>query len=475
MTNVPTPTFGPGGFEVPSTADVLAGVLQDFHDAFGGNINPSLETPQGQLATSEAAVIDNVNSDFLFLTQMFDPAYSFGRYQDALARLYFIARNPSQPTVVQALCSGLAGVSIPVGALAVATDGNVYTCTEAGVIPVGGSITLTFACNVVGPIACPASSLNEIYQAVPGWDSITNVSAGVTGNDTETRQAFETRRSVSVAQNSLGSLPSVLGAVLNVDGVLDAYVTENVSNSSQTIGGVLLNPNSLYVAVVGGLADDVARAIWSKKAPGCAYNGNTTVVVQDTSPGYVPPYPSYSVQFQIPTPLPIIFLVTINDSTLVPADAATQIQAAIVSAFAGGDGGPRAKIGVNVFASRFYAPVGLLGTWAQIISIKIGSTNATSAVVTGSIAGTVLTVTGVTSGTLAVGQILTDTSGNITAGTRIISLGSGAGGTGTYNLSISQTVSSELIKSVTPNLDEVAVNIDQVPTVTAGQIRVVLS
>ena len=79
--------------------------------------------------------------------------------------------------------------------------------------------------------------------------------------------------------------------MLNVAGVLDAYVTENPSATPATIGGVTLVANSLYVAVTGGTAIDVATAIWSKKAPGCAYNGNTTVVVQDTSSGYSPPYP----------------------------------------------------------------------------------------------------------------------------------------------------------------------------------------
>ena len=70
------------------------------------------------------------------------------------------------------------------------------------------------------------------------------------------------------------------------------------------------------------------------------------------------------------------------------------------------------------------------------------------AVVTGSIAGTVLTVTAVTSGTLAVGQIITGT--NVLPGTRITALGTGTGGTGTYTVSQSQTVASTTITGGTP-------------------------
>ena len=55
----------------------------------------------------------------------------------------------------------------------------------------------------------------------------------------------------------------VLSAVLGVLGVTNAYVTENSSNVQVDIGGVLLAPNSLYVAVVGGDETDVRQAIES--------------------------------------------------------------------------------------------------------------------------------------------------------------------------------------------------------------------
>lgn len=66
-----------------------------------------------------------------------------------------------------------------------------------------------------------------------------------------------------------------------------------------------------------------------------------------------------------------------------------------------------------------------------------------AAVVTGAISTTTLTVSAVTSGTLAVGQPITGTG--VTAGTVITALGTGTGGTGTYTVSASQTVSSTAI------------------------------
>lgn len=472
-TNVPPPTFGPSGFVAPSESAILEGVRADIDAAFGGGLNPSLETPQGQLASSQAAIIGQVNDVFSFYTQQVDPAFASGRMQDAIARIYNLERLPSAPTVVEATCSGLVGVVIPVGALALAEDGNLYSCSRAGSIGPGGTVLLPFACNAVGPVPCPIGSLNQIYQAITGWDSVTNAADGVLGSDLESRAEFEVRRLASVALNSRGSLPSILAAVLEVDDVLDAYAMENPLGTPVVIGTYTLAAHSLYVAVVGGDQDEVAEAIWSKKAPGAAYNGNTTVIVIDDQSGYSLPYPSYEVKFETPSPLAILFSVVLVDSALVPANAATLIRVAIVGAFAGTDGGSRARIGSTLYATRYVAPIQALGDWAQVASLAVGSNNTDLAEVVGSIAGTTLTVTSVVSGTLAVGQTISGVS--IIVGTKITALGTGTGGTGTYVVSSTQTAASQTIISATAASTQVIVGIDQVPTIADANITVALT
>jgi hypothetical protein len=67
---------------------------------------------------------------------------------------------------------------------------------------------------------------------------------------------------------------------------------------------------------------------------------------------------------------------------------------------------------------------------------------------TASISGTTMTVSAVASGTVLVGATITGTG--VTAGTRIVSAGTGTGGTGTYTVSASQTVSSTTITGSSP-------------------------
>lgn len=374
--SVPRATFGPTGFSAPQEADVLTGVLADMNAAFGGNLNTTtLSTPQGQLASSLAAIIGDKNAQFLFYASQCDPAFAAGRMQDGIARIYFITRDPARPTTVQALCTGLTGTPIPTGARAMALDGNSYVCTAGGNIDMTGSVLLPFACETTGPIACPVATLVTIYLAVPGWDGISNPSPGVPGNDVETRNDFERRRALSVAINAIGSLPSVLAAVLAVPNVLDAYAVENTTNGALTVGGVSLVAHSLYVAASGGDPNAIAFAIWSKKSLGCGTNGGTTVTVTD--PSYASPAPSYAINFQVPAPTAIAVAVVIANSAAVPADAAAQVQGALLAAFAGADGGTRARIGGTVYASRYYAPIAALGAWAQIVSIEIGTGSGT--------------------------------------------------------------------------------------------------
>lgn len=80
-----------------------------------------------------------------------------------------------------------------------------------------------------------------------------------------------------------------------------------------------------------------------------------------------------------------------------------------------------------------------------VIAIPATITDVSYALFTGSISTTTLTVSAVTSGTIKVGSTISGSG--VTNGTTITALGTGTGGTGTYTVSASQTVSSTAITS----------------------------
>lgn len=380
-TSVPPIKFTSTGLVLPDDATIRAGVMADMNAAFGGNLNPSLSTPQGQLMSSYTAILSQKNADFAYFVNQIDPANADGPMQDAIGRIYFMTRNPATSTVVQVTCMGKQGVVIPAGALVQDVNGNVYACTSAGTIPSSGTITLPFSALQTGPIACPANSITgSPYRSIPGWDRAVNNADGEPGTLVENRADFEYRRQQSVAVNARGSLPAIYANVFSVVGVTDAYVTENVTDDPITVGATnyTLLPHSIYVAVVGGSDANVATAIWQRKDGGSNYNGNTTVSVQDPS-GYSNPVPTYNVTFQRPTNTAVYF--SINVQNLGGQSNATiqaAIQSAVISAFNGGDGGQRARIGSTIFASRFFAAIAGVGSIA-ILGVTIGKSASPSA------------------------------------------------------------------------------------------------
>lgn len=79
----------------------------------------------------------------------------------------------------------------------------------------------------------------------------------------------------------------------------------------------------------------------------------------------------------------------------------------------------------------------------NVYQYTIGPGGTIGGTFTGSIAGTTLTVSAISAGNIALGQYLTGSG--VTAGTQIVKFLTGAGQTGTYQVSASQTVGSETI------------------------------
>ena len=337
-TNVPGPTFGPNGFQIASGPAILTGTQLDIQQAFDTALNFALNTSQGQLASSEAADISNAQQLFAYYCNQVDPAYSSGRMQDAIARIYFLQRNPALPTVLQVNCTGGgagAGVPLPVSpvpAQIVDNNGNIYSLTSTITLPGGGGTVIgSFACVTPGPIPVPAGANPiQIYKAIPGWDSVSLVS-GVQGVNVESRQAFEGRRQDSVAGNSMGAIGSIIGAVAKVAGVIDYFGYNNNQSSPATVGGVTIAANAIYICVAGGSASAVAQAIFSKKGPGAPMTGTTTVTAYDNNPLYASPVP-YEISFTIATPLQLLFAVTLVSGPNIPSNAASLIQNALIAA-----------------------------------------------------------------------------------------------------------------------------------------------
>ena len=374
-TTVPKLSITDKGVSIPEEPLILEGVLAGIDAAFGGGLNRSLSTPQGQLAQSLTAIIGDKNTQILEVSNQIDPERNSGRWQDAIGRIYFMERMAGRGTVVQATCYGLVGSLIPAGSLAQDTNGYIYASTADAVIGADGSVVVQFQNQTPGPIACPQNSLTRIYLAVTGWERIDNANAGVLGAEVESRYNFEQRRQNSVAIASISMVASVRSAVWAVPGVTDVYVAENDTDASITLGATnyQIPAHCLYVCVAGGSADDIALAIQSRKSAGCNTVGNTSMTVE-VREGFAHPYPTYTYKWQTPIATALYFDVQLVPDSRLPAYIEQLVKNAIAAAFAGKDGKQRAQIGAGIYAGRYYSAAQGVHDAVQIRSLTLGKT-----------------------------------------------------------------------------------------------------
>jgi hypothetical protein len=193
--------------------------------------------------------------------------------------------------------------------------------------------------------------------------------------------AIQIGQMVSGAGVAVSTVITALGTGTGGTGTYILNNSQTVGSESLTsaFGGVQLAANSLYVAAYGGSAQAIGQAIFNKIGPGCNMNGNTTVTVVDpgtTANPYLPPYPTYQMQFNIPTATPVLFSIAMQNNAGVPSNAVTLVQNAVIASFNGQDGGPKARIGSWLFASRYMANIQALGSWAAIYEIQLGISSA---------------------------------------------------------------------------------------------------
>ena len=238
-------------------------------------------------------------------------------------------------------------------------------------------------------------------------------------------------------------------------GVVALYPTPGLSslvlfqNQQEVRGMVTLSGGSILVAVCGPyvyaitsnfIGTLVGQLNTSTGRVGITDNGVNAYIVDGTN----------RYTWRISSPSSAVFTGSISGTTLTVTAITNGTIAAGQSLF-----------GVGVTAETVITALGSgsggIGTYTINISQTVASrqmnSTAVAAKVTGSISGTTLTVTAVTSGTLYVGQTIQGTG--VTALTIITALGTGSGGTGTYTVSTSQTVSSTTLYGL---------NFSQMPT-----------
>lgn len=360
------------GFTADSTSVIRQKIVDDWTAVFNdedATLNTSSESPAGQLIDSTAVLVTAKDSEFMFLSNQFNPLFASGIWQDAIGAIYFLTRKTATSTVVSCTCTGMAGTTIPQGSVIQTTDGINLASVGAATIGAGGTVDVEFACTEYGAIPIGSHTATKIITVIAGWDTVDNAQSGVLGSLVENRRDFEQRRYNSVSKNAHGSRAALEGAVYQVDGVLDCKVLENKTDASVTEKGVSLISHSVAVCVYGGNDTDIAETIYNKLDAGCGTNGGTTVSYTSED-GVVNTY-----KIVRPTPTPVYISVEINKTSTTPSTVANDIKNAIIADALGNDpnsGNTRCGLGQTIYASRFTVATVKTAGVSDLVSLYIG-------------------------------------------------------------------------------------------------------
>ena len=358
------------GIKAPPTNEVIDGVWEMFKNAFGKDINTAMNTPQGQLVTSLAAIITDERNQMINLLNQFDPRYAQGIWQDGLGYIYFMTRKHATHSSVEIVLTGLAGTTIAAGTLFNDVNGNAWQTTQKTIIGNDGCATAHALCTRSGIVDAAPDTITTIPKAISGLDRVTNPYAAIAGVNEESRIDFEKRRYASVAINSKNTNASTYGAVADLADVKDVFVIDNPTDETIRVGATNypVIRNSILVAVIGGDDETIARTILTKAGSGCSFNGNTECMIADTENFPVRP-PTYKVKFLRPALVPVFFQVTVADRDLLSYQDSEAVKEAIIKAFSSGTA--KATIGQPVIASKFICPVAAAIPHLSIVSLKI--------------------------------------------------------------------------------------------------------
>lgn len=369
------------GVIVADTSAQQAEIEAEYQAVFGADLDLDPETPEGILIAAEATSRAGIATNNAQLANQINPNRAGGTFLDALWALTGGARAAAAPSTFSTPpdLTGVSGTLIPAGTRAANSDGDEFE-SLAPVTITGGVASVAFASVETGAIVCGIDDLTTIITSILGWETITNSVAATLGTATQSDISARSERNGTLGAQGSGLAVAVFSAVRAVADVTSLTFRENETASPISAtppDNVDLVANSIWVCVSGGTDAAVASALLGAKSGGCNWNnGNSgnpiSEVVVDPTSGQ-----SYTVLFDRPELIPVLYEVTILSSTVTnPSDVVKQAILAYANGELDGEEGLVTGADVSPFEASGAVNVvepGITVTKVEVTTVAAGS------------------------------------------------------------------------------------------------------
>ncbi|MGS1116032.1 baseplate J/gp47 family protein [Castellaniella sp. UC4442_H9] len=378
----------PSGYSVKSQNDWFADERALYLDIDSQWIlDPS--SPDGLKVAHDAEIFSALDEALYRAWASKDPEKAAGIDLDAISSITGTFRNPGTPSNVDLTFTGVSGSQILAESIVEAADtGSRWITDQTFTVPAGGTVVVPAHCDQTGPVQAEPGTITRIITTIAGVSAVTNVNPATPGTDPESNSGLRIRRRLAVGRPGNNQVDSLYGELSNTAGVRRVKIYNNPTGSASVDAD--LNPHGLpahsnTILVDGGIASDIAMAIYLKKNPGVFLNGDGTVIQEWVTSPTIATHQQL-ITFGIPTYVDVVVAVNIKDDGTLPDDLETQIKAAII-AFAAGESPSGVDgfkvtgfdIGESVPISTMYTPIN------QVIG-KYGNSYVTSLTLDGAAA-----------------------------------------------------------------------------------------
>lgn len=349
-TTYPLPTLAATvdatGISAPQYSDIFQSLQASFQGIYGSDAYIAPDSQDGQLLAIFAKAQSDSNRMAIAAYSNYSPATAQGVGLSNAVKINGIARGVASNSQVSVLVVGQIGSIINNGVISDVDSQHRWNLPVLVVIPPAGEILVTATCADAGAVAAPAGTLTQIVTPTLGWQTVTNPSSASPGAPVELDATLRQRQSTSVARPSRTVLSGIVGAVAGLVGVTQVVAYENDTNAVDANG---LPEHSIAMVVLGGVAADIANAIYVKKTPGAYTYGTTSVSIVDAFG--IP----NTVRFFVPAPVAIMATITVKANVGYSTAISDEIKLAVADYI------NALGIGKKVDVGRLYLPAQLYG------------------------------------------------------------------------------------------------------------------
>ncbi|MCT7432488.1 baseplate J/gp47 family protein [Aliarcobacter cryaerophilus] len=268
-------TIDANGFKAESFTEILTRLSNGLKNIYGQDINLDQDSPDGQQLGIQANIISDFQDLALYIYNSMDPDLADGANFDKLLKLLARTRLPSSRSTVDIEMVLNKTVSIPASYTIKDLNNQNWIIGTAQTLDAGTHL-VSFYSEDWGNITAEPNTINEQVTILTEVVSINNPENAISGRDEESIVQVRERRNKILEINASSTIGSIIGKILDLNGVIDAIGYENATDEYDPTRD--MKRNSIWVIVKGGDIAEITEIIAKDKNGGTGQKGQVETV-----------------------------------------------------------------------------------------------------------------------------------------------------------------------------------------------------